>query len=243
MGIALLLVIVCHTHIAIAAIAYVQSAGDGSCASCASSVKAYTSNNSAGALLTACVVMDPTQTISTITDSQGNTWTRAVQINGGGGGTIEGWYAMNVSAGANTVTATYSAAASYAALMIHEYSGAATTGALDVVASQNQTNPGTAADAVSSSSAITTVDGALIFGCTGEGNGTGSLSAGTNFTLRVTVFGDSPSEDRIQTTAGSVAATFTTDDPTSNHSTIMATYKPFVASTVPFSFGLLGVGK
>lgn len=239
-----LLLLILATSSAWAAIAHVQSRGDGVCGgACGSTVEAYASDNSAGGLLVACMVLDPAQTVSTVADSQGNSWQRAVQIAAGGGGTVDVWYAMDAAAGANTVTATYSASASYAALMIHEYSGAATSGALDVVASQNQTNPGTGANAVSSSANTTTVDGALIFGCTGEGAGTGTLSAGTSFTLRVNVFTDSPSEDRIQTTAGSVSATFTTTDATSLHSTVMATFKPFVASTARPSLSLLGVGR
>ena len=226
-----LALILCIPHSAWSAIAFVKVDDDGSCAGCTSTVKAYTGGNTAGNLLTACFVMDPAQTVASMTDTRSNTWTRAHRIIGGGGGTVEIWYAMNVSAGANTVTGNYSGSTSYAAMMLHEYSGAAISSALDVVAAQNQTNPGVAADAVSSGANTTTVNGALIFGCTGEGGGAGILSAGTSFTLRSTVYGDSPSEDRIQATAGSVAATFTTDVSTSNHTTVMGTFKPFVAVT------------
>src|SRR5439155_12900043 len=101
-----------------------------------------------------------------------------------------------------------SAGASYRRLLIHEYGGIAVTG-LDVVA-KNIANGSTTSDAVTSTSATTTASGELVFGAVMDDAGLNNIAAGTGFTLRQSVNNkDLASEDLVQSSSGSVAATFT----------------------------------
>jgi hypothetical protein len=68
------------------------------------------------------------------------------------------------------------------------------------------------------------------------------VSAGTGFTGRVNVFGDTLFEDQVQGTAGAIAATFTGTNAASNYITLISTYKELAASTTPNRLMLLGVG-
>lgn len=61
---------------------------------------------------------------------------------------------------------------------------------------------------------------------TSSGSGGSTTSEGTGFTLRHASFSDSPVEDRIQTSAGSIAATFTGADALNDYITSIATFKP-----------------
>ena len=61
---------------------------------------------------------------------------------------------------------------------------------------------------------------------TSIGSGGTTTSAGTGFTLRYATASDSPSEDKIQTNAGSVAATFTSADALNDYITSIATFRP-----------------
>ena len=58
-----------------------------------------------------------------------------------------------------------------------------------------------------SNSATTTTAGDLIFGAFMDDSGTTTITAGTGFTQRQFASSDSTSEDMIQSSAGSVAAT------------------------------------
>ncbi len=106
---------------------------------------------------------DTTATVSSVQDSKGNVYTRAV-----GPTLVSGYlsqsiyYAKNIvaaAAGSNTVTVTFSAAAYAADIRITEYSGADPNNPVDVTAA----NSGTTASS-SSGSATTTNPTDLIFG-------------------------------------------------------------------------------
>lgn len=103
------------------AIAFVQSARAD-----AGSV-AYGSNNTAGNLLVCCI--GTAGDVTNVTDTAGNTWVKATD---GGGSLLWGdiWYVENCLSGANTVTLSggYS---SHQEIAVLEYSGIATTSALD----------------------------------------------------------------------------------------------------------------
>ncbi len=124
------------------------------------------------------------------------------------------WYVPSCKGGANTVTLT---PATPAALEIHvsEWSGLATTSPVDQTASA--TGSGTTA---SSGAAITTLNGELIFGYTFLFN---TATAGTGFTPISLVNGDLD-EYQVQSTAGSIATTFTQTSGT--WFALMATFKP-----------------
>lgn len=98
---------------------------------------AYTSSVAAGSLLFIAHASEADGEISSITDTQGNTWQRAVADESLGGGTEgrgEIWYAMNANAGATTLTVNLTAH-NYQCVIIGEYSGLATTYALDTTTS------------------------------------------------------------------------------------------------------------
>ncbi len=61
---------------------------------------------------------------------------------------------------------------------------------------------------------------------TSSGSGGTTTSAGTGFTLRHATASDSPSEDKIQTSAGAVSSTFTGADALNDYITSIATFKP-----------------
>lgn len=65
---------------------------------------------------------------------------------------------------------------------------------------------------------------------TSSGSGGTTTNAGTGFTLRHATASDSPSEDKIQTSAGPVAATFTGADALNDYITSIATFKPAQSS-------------
>lgn len=70
---------------------------------------AYSTNVRAFSLLTCEIGYDnASSSVSTVTDTQGNTWTRA-KWQGGNGTSAEVWWAIAGTTGANTVTVTYSA--------------------------------------------------------------------------------------------------------------------------------------
>ena len=178
------------------AIAHVQSKGlDSGSASTAN--LAFTSNITAASLIiVAARIGDVGASMTSITDTRSNTYARAKQQHGGGE-TLEIWYAMNSSAGANTVTVNSSGTFSLR-WIIHEYSGLHTTAALDQTASN--TGASTAAD---SSNVTTTVADELLF-CANCVSGGVTATQGTSYTKRVEIATKVASEDRI------VSSTLTT---------------------------------
>jgi hypothetical protein len=126
---------------------------------------------------------------------------------------------------------TFAGAVTFASLQVAEYSGVATSSALDKTANNSQTDPGTAANAITSGSVTTTTDGQLILGWTSAlVVGGSTVSAGSGFTGRINVFGDILFEDQIQTSAGAIAATFTTTSATADFITLVSTYKAAAAA-------------
>jgi hypothetical protein len=122
--------------------------------------------------------------------------------------------AENINAGATTVTVSHASAASRR-MIIEEWSGLATSSSNDTNgAAQDEAAPGTGTDAVNSTTITTTVNGDLIVGLTQNVDelspGTGTISNGTGFSSG-TQFGTNvfKTENKIQSTAGSVEATFT----------------------------------
>jgi hypothetical protein len=98
---------------------------------------AFTSNITAGSTGLICIRngVDETTTITSITDTQGNTWT-IIPTNGGpadhASTTLRGWFgfAQNMAAGATTVTVNLSAAIT-TSIAIAEIAGVRTTSGVD----------------------------------------------------------------------------------------------------------------
>ena len=121
---------------------------------------------------------DTTSTVSSISDSQGNTYTLAIGPTTGTGLRQSIYYAPNIKGGSNTVTVTFNQAAIWVDVRVLEYSGLSTTSPLDVTAGAVGT--GTSA---SSGAATTTVANELIFAA---GMTTATFkSAGTGFVSRI----------------------------------------------------------
>lgn len=176
----------------------------------------FDSNVTAGNLIPVALYTDGDLTLDSVADNLGNTYTAVLTKVGGTSGAPFAWslYAKNINGGACTITATFSGSG-FHEIFAHEVSGADTSAPLDKSASNEQNSPGTGPNAVTSTAVTTTADGEYIFGfATGTQNNT--VSTGTGFTGRLTAFATSCTEDKIQTSAGSIAATFTlgTDMPT-----------------------------
>jgi len=193
-------------------IAFVQTAGATNDVAASTIAAAFTANNTAGNLIVVAVSWgDRTAPSISATDTRGNTY--AVATNDFESGNRQGLailYAPNIRAGANTVTVNLGASNAYRRIIISEYAGIAVSAPLDGVA-KNRAAGTTASNGVTSTAATTTANGDLIFGVTMDDSGLfGTITAGTGFTRRAFVNNmDMATEDRVQPTAGSVAATFT----------------------------------
>ncbi|MGA3008022.1 MAG: DUF4038 domain-containing protein [Opitutaceae bacterium] len=190
----------------------VQHAATINDASATSISQAFASPNTGGNLIVVALSWG-NNTVPTVTDSVGNTYTLATtSFNPTGDQALGVFYAANVTAGANTVTANFPGSTPYSRLLIAEYSGVRKTTPVDVTA----TSQGTATNApdnATSGTAATTNNGDLIFGAMENWDAKFAFTAGTGFTLRNSVSDlgviETAAEDAVQTTAGSTAATFT----------------------------------
>ena len=171
---------------------------------------AFKSTSTSGNAIILGITYGDTNPTITATDSEGNTYTQAIQTYDSGhrqGCAI--LYALNIKGGAsNQITVKFSAAVKYVAVGVHEYSGIAAAAVLDATAGATgiNTNP-------SSGSAATIADGDLIFGVGVEDSmGSGdTFTAESGFTKRVDLgtaaaYAD---QDQVQNIKGSVTATWT----------------------------------
>src|SRR5215475_4583813 len=148
---------------------------------------------------------DATAQVQSVVDSLGNTYQRAVGPTVRAGSATQSiYYAANIAgatAGANTVTVTFSPAAAFADIRIAEYRGIATVNPVDVAVGAQGSS------ASSSSGAITTTNANDLL-VAGNMVQTGTTAAGAGFTSRriTTPDGDIP-EDQIVTTTGSYTGT------------------------------------
>lgn len=220
--------------------AHVQSPSAATAFSGTTIALAYGSNVTAGSLLVCYIYAN--HGISGVADSRSQTFSSAVNVTDGATYSLAIFYYANTTAGADTVTVTFAGAITYASLQCSEYSGVATSSPLDQTASNNQTDPGTATNAITSGNVTTTTDGQLIVGWTSAlVVGVGTVSAGTGYTGRTNVFGDTLHEDQVQTSAGSIAATFTTNHATSDYITLIATFKAASVASPSYGARLRGV--
>ena len=163
----------------------------------------YNSLQIAGDLNVVAVMSgDTTSSISSVTDSKSNTYTRAVGPTTTTGLQQSIYYAKNIAGGSNTVTVKFNSSASYPNVNVTEYNGLSTANPLDVTAAAS--GSGTTA---SSGSATTTSVNELIVGA---GNTSGHFTAaGSEFSNRLINFFGGISEDQIVNGAGAYAATAT----------------------------------
>lgn len=208
---------------------------------------AYPGNVTAGSLGVACVVADNIAgtTVSGVAGSSSGSWAQAVHAELAGDQILDIWYKENMAGGADTITATYNAAKSARRIVIAEYSGVATSSALDKVDSNVQTPTSTSTDATTSTAQTTTTANQLIVGCVHVLDGTArGVTAGTGFTERQDTNNDAQVslEDRVEASPTSVAATFTLNAAV-NTITALATFKEAAGGAGPVrSLMMMGVG-
>jgi hypothetical protein len=168
---------------------------------------AFTSNNTVGNLLVcAGVVNASTLAGLTITDSQGNAWTIALQDNWKSLSTFFMAYAPNCKAGANTVTIAQTGSLISGA--ISEYSGVQGGAPLDKI---GYSNSGTGTWTSAASGTVTTgQNGELIVSAQGNSTGPASVTPGSGFSNLQNDSGKFVSiESQVQATAGAIDGTFT----------------------------------
>jgi len=192
--------------------AHVQQAAnsDVSGATYTSFTASFTYPTTSGNAVILGVTFGNTNPTITATDNEGNSYTVAQQTYDAGhnqGTAI--LYALNIHGGSShTVTINFSTAVAYLGLGINEYTGLATSSALDGVA--GHTGSGTT---LSSGTVTTTANGDLIFsvGVADSSGSQVSIAAGTGFTKRVDLgsLASYADEDEVQTSAGTISATWT----------------------------------
>jgi hypothetical protein len=144
---------------------------------------------------------DTTSSISSVSDTRGNSYILAVGPTTASGARQSIYYAKNISGGSNTVTVTFNQSAAAVDIRVLEYSGLSLTSPLDVTAAA--TGSSTTAN---SGIATTTASNELIFAA--DTIATGTPGPGTGFTARIITTPDSDiAEDRIVSTAGAYSAT------------------------------------
>src|SRR5437660_117780 len=214
-------------------VVFVQSAGGTNNTSATSIAQAFSATNAAGNFIVAVISWESNATVR-CSDSRGNTYAVATtQFDATDNQSLAICYAANVSPGANTVTATFSASVGYRRVLVHEYGGVIAANPVDVVAN-NIAYGTTLANAITSTTAVTTAPGDLIFGAVMDDQGVNSITAGTGFTQRQSVNNkDLASEDQVQGFAGSIAATHTFNA-AHRYLAIMAAFKAgMIADTTP----------
>ena len=144
---------------------------------------------------------DTVSTVTSVTDTRGNTYVQAGSTVTGTAGRQAIYYAKNIAAGSNTVTVAFNQAAPFVDMRILEYSGLDQTSPLDVTA--GAAGAGTAAN---SGTATTTSANELIFGA---GYTVSTYSGpGAGFTARIITTPDADiAEDQTVTSAGTYSAT------------------------------------
>ena len=195
-----------------AAVNFVQAAGSTNDSAGSSISQAFGSPNAGGNLIVVAASWgdNPASSISA-SDTWGNTYFLATSdFDSNNRQGLAVFYAPNIHSGANTVTVRFGQADAYRRIIVSEYSGVATAAPLDATAKHQAAGTKTA-NGVTSSPATTTANGDLIFGAVMDDSGNfGSITAGTGFTRRAVLNNmDTATEDCVQITAGSLAATFT----------------------------------
>ena len=187
---------------------------------------AYGSNNASGNILVAVISLSDytgsAKSVTGITDTRGNTWTRIDGVQSSDGlGDVEIWYVPSCAAGANTVAAATSGSAVLQGIAIYEINGANAT-------------PDQHANAVSTSSSgpfatITpSANGAFIVAGVASSVNQSSgpdPAAGTGFTLD---YGNNRrgAEHQIQSTAGSTSCGFTGYTGSDRFETVIVSFVP-----------------
>jgi hypothetical protein len=194
------------------------------------------SNITTGNTLILAICIDADRTVSSITDTAGNTWSKAVERSQGGmsSATVSVWYAPITAGGGTrpTITITPSSGANHGAIL-REYSGLAAS-PLDQTQSNSSTS--TTTSQTSNATGTTTQADELVVGamqCRSSsttftvtaGSGYGNLANITTNFMRPSM------EDKIVSATGTQEATFTTSENTTAYAAAVATFKQAATDT------------
>jgi hypothetical protein len=189
-------------------ITYVQGASGTPQSSQSSVSVTFASAQAAGDLNVVAVGWsDSTATVSSVVDKSGNTYTLAVGPTvQSGAQSLSIYYAENIvaaAAGANSVTVTFSTAATFPDVRILEYTGAALNNPVDVTAASS-------GDSATSSSGSATTSNATDLLFAANQVQTQTTFPGTGFTSRLLTSPNGDiAEDEMVTTVGTYSATAT----------------------------------
>lgn len=173
--------------------------------------QAFPSPVTSGSLIVGSVQWDNSfsPSITGVTDDKGNTYhfqdTTIDTAHGQVGATF---YSENVTNAPTTVTVTFDTACAFNSMCISEFSGVATSSSIDGHKVTYNTSMSTTANAMTSGTITTTAAGDLIYGACFAGNGS-NASLGTGYTDSDSGGVGLVAEYQIQTSAGSIATTFT----------------------------------
>lgn len=204
------------------AIVHVQGANSGGSYQTGTSFNlAFPSTISSGSAVVGYVSYDDTVTLSSITDDKSNTYTVVDSVDDAGNGQKTSSFVLgNITNGAKTLTFNFSSTIGFGWAVIDEYSGTlASSNPVDGTAHSGRLQAGypSTTNGVTATAITTSVNGDLIW-CgvcnTGGNPGADNWAAGTGFTLRNnqsvgSFFNSLASEDQVQSTAGSITASFT----------------------------------
>src|SRR4029077_1774500 len=171
-----------------------------------SSALVFPLNNTPGNWIAVCIRAGAMNETFTVSDSNHNTYHKAIQFTEtGDGNTIGIFYAENIAGGANTVTVSDTIADTLR-IVILEYSGVATSGSLDTgavaVTQGNSASP-------NSGRVVTTANGDVLLGRIMTGS-TATYTAGSGYQIEETVPAKPNTkmivEDQIQAASGTGSA-------------------------------------
>jgi len=194
----------------------------------------FSSNVTVGDVIAVFVAWDSVvATLSSVTDTCGagggsNTYTLLDNPTTGNASRAMA-YAVVGKSGACTVTANIAGGTVNGKIVVHEISGVNTGTPLAGHKITAQTTPGTGIDAVSSGNITTTQNGDYIFGASIDEGANGThFAAGTGYAWHELTrpTGSMMSEDKVQPSAGSVAATFTGDQAGASYLTGIMAFQP-----------------
>jgi|SRR5215470_8202848 len=184
----------------------------------------------------------------TVDDDKGNTYTSldgniSDGVNNEGGQTfVRG----NITNGPSTITAHFSVGSGSRVIIWDEYSGVqAATNPTDGHTTNFQNPAPATTDGIVSTNITTTQGNDLIWGATSLNTASGTITQGTGFTPRVT---DTTTgcafcmtEDEIQSSAGAVQTTFTTNTSQQTYCFVVALKAAAAAAATPMLVTLMGV--
>ncbi len=188
---------------------------------------AFVSTATAGNTITGHISWQGATATATVTDGvTSGTVYDTVTIDTPNGIRMASYVIQNITAGGpRTITATFSVGSQYRRISAQEWSGVATTGQPNKHILGSSSAFGTGTDAVTSGTQTTTVNGCTIVGFAYNDSTATTPSIGTGFTNADSAAlgaGDAYRvEYKTQSTAGSVAATFTTSAGTDLHGVAM----------------------